>query len=666
MGGDSYKPGLPSSMSAAPPPIEAGEAWKIRRVIRRLRNWSMAGKVALPILTAGICNSVVLQMSSSLVAVAHGVGALGSVGYAFLVVTGRTRVAATWLCGLLLLHELLILFFAAFFARTAEFDEVARLTYLIHDAIGHAAVGSMLGSQRLPRLHVATVLVIATALRAVTCWLGYLGTSEELRDSWLPVLFPYTAGARVLGCLVAKGTSNLFFCGPVADVLEDGLLKAEAGATGGKLEAPSGKRLGNGVVDTRAYASSQTGSSSSFTSATSTTTTITNSGSGGSRGRRIRFSGLEELEADALAQREQRTHALDHLVRGTVDELRQPGSTLAVTGAAGAGAPHHPPAPSDTVGGGGGGGGGIEAATGALLARAFDGGGLAPLMQARRVRSSELQLELETIGSGSFGVVHRATWVRETAPPQLVAAKLMHRHRIRPAELEAFKRTVELELQLRPHRNVCRLLCWACCAESARLLVALEHCPGGTLAAALESGEAATWLPRLKLRIARELCDGLAFLHGHEPPIVHRDLKPANVLFDGSRHAKICDLGACRLDDQSSIMSSSVGTPLFRAPEQLAHGRYGCAVDVWAAGCVFTCLALATRLPYPAADVDDALLGRVARGEARPAVPCESPLLAAVEACARFEAEARPTAAQLLAHELPSCQPPRLELLGVG
>eukprot|EP00316_Scyphosphaera_apsteinii_P019454 CAMPEP_0119320802 /NCGR_PEP_ID=MMETSP1333-20130426/53506_1 /TAXON_ID=418940 /ORGANISM="Scyphosphaera apsteinii, Strain RCC1455" /LENGTH=52 /DNA_ID=CAMNT_0007327603 /DNA_START=5 /DNA_END=160 /DNA_ORIENTATION=+ len=49
-------------------------------------------------------------------------------------------------------------------------------------------------------------------------------------------------------------------------------------------------------------------------------------------------------------------------------------------------------------------------------------------------------------------------------------------------EPSKLKRALEIELSLRPHPNVCRLLCWAYGPPTMQLLLAFEHCEGGSLA----------------------------------------------------------------------------------------------------------------------------------------------------------------------------------------
>ncbi|MEZ6124580.1 MAG: serine/threonine-protein kinase [Planctomycetaceae bacterium] len=75
---------------------------------------------------------------------------------------------------------------------------------------------------------------------------------------------------------------------------------------------------------------------------------------------------------------------------------------------------------------------------------------------------------------------------------------------------------------------------------------------------------------------------GLSFLH--DRGIVHRDLKPANVFRDHSL-VKVGDVGLSKYISESrrSAQTQSVGTVYYMAPE-VARGRYGREVDVYALG----------------------------------------------------------------------------------
>lgn len=71
---------------------------------------------------------------------------------------------------------------------------------------------------------------------------------------------------------------------------------------------------------------------------------------------------------------------------------------------------------------------------------------------------------------------------------------------------------------------------------------------------------------RLQLRLALEVAEGLACLHGKH--ITHRDLKPSNVLLTADLHAQIADFGlAVRFGMEET---PSVGTMRYMAPVRVA------------------------------------------------------------------------------------------------
>lgn len=99
--------------------------------------------------------------------------------------------------------------------------------------------------------------------------------------------------------------------------------------------------------------------------------------------------------------------------------------------------------------------------------------------------------------------------------------------------------------------------------------------------------------------LALQLLRGLAFLHDSSY-IIHRDIKLSNLLYDNRGQLKIADFGLARLFPARSnqpLMTPTVVTLWYRAVELLLGAAdYGCAIDVWAAGCVMGELLLGEPL----------------------------------------------------------------------
>ncbi|XP_060176090.1 probable serine/threonine-protein kinase WNK4 isoform X1 [Lycium barbarum] len=83
---------------------------------------------------------------------------------------------------------------------------------------------------------------------------------------------------------------------------------------------------------------------------------------------------------------------------------------------------------------------------------------------------------------------------------------------------------------------------------------------------------------------ARQILEGLVYLHEHDPPVIHRDLKCDNIFVNGHLgQVKIGDLGLAAILRGSHRAHSVIGTPEFMAPE-LYDENYNELVDVYSFG----------------------------------------------------------------------------------
>ncbi|XP_047323794.1 probable serine/threonine-protein kinase WNK4 [Impatiens glandulifera] len=83
---------------------------------------------------------------------------------------------------------------------------------------------------------------------------------------------------------------------------------------------------------------------------------------------------------------------------------------------------------------------------------------------------------------------------------------------------------------------------------------------------------------------ARQILDGLVYLHDHDPPVIHRDLKCDNIFVNGHLgQVKLGDFGLAAILRSSHTAHSVIGTPEFMAPE-LYDESYNELVDVYSFG----------------------------------------------------------------------------------
>lgn len=124
-----------------------------------------------------------------------------------------------------------------------------------------------------------------------------------------------------------------------------------------------------------------------------------------------------------------------------------------------------------------------------------------------------------------------------------------------------------------------------------RPYLAMEYCPGETLAERLQNGSKLD--PKSAAALLLKLCS--ATRAAHDSGIIHRDIKPGNIIFDTQDQPKLVDFGLAERQGGNDLTHTQaiLGTPAYMAPEQ---GRgdtkfVGPTADIYSLGVVlYECL----------------------------------------------------------------------------
>jgi serine/threonine-protein kinase len=157
--------------------------------------------------------------------------------------------------------------------------------------------------------------------------------------------------------------------------------------------------------------------------------------------------------------------------------------------------------------------------------------------------------------------------------------------------------------------------------------------------------------PKAAAALAADVAEAL--YHAHQRGIVHRDVKPGNILVERlTGRARLIDFGiAHSLEAASHDLTrtgTSLGTPRYMAPEQLAADPIGPRTDLWGLGVVLY-QALSGRVPF---DGTTPLLIATQQQAGAPPLDVDPALAAIVSRCLSVAIEDRPLHAGAVAEAL--------------
>jgi len=184
---------------------------------------------------------------------------------------------------------------------------------------------------------------------------------------------------------------------------------------------------------------------------------------------------------------------------------------------------------------------------------------------------------LELIGRGAMGVVYKALDVNLD---RTVAIKVMSAEvRNDPDFVERFRQEARVQAALN-HPNVALLFDYF--VHDGAPVAVMEFIEGESLEELIRRRGA---LPaREAIPIFKQALRGVAA--AHRAGIIHRDLKPANLMLTKDGIVKVMDFGIAKRQGVTGAtkVSTSIGSPLYMAPEQILGRAVDCRTDVYGLG----------------------------------------------------------------------------------
>lgn len=265
-----------------------------------------------------------------------------------------------------------------------------------------------------------------------------------------------------------------------------------------------------------------------------------------------------------------------------------------------------------------------------------------------QIAAQELSFE-STLGAGASCTVYMGKY--RYSP---VAIKVMRKDRVTSEMEKEFEREVSAMIRLR-HPNL--VLFMGACAQP-QLCIVSEFCAGGTLFTLLHEKKSIKITMQQRVKMCKDIAQGMAYLHENKPPIIHRDLKSLNLLLSEPVSSsndpilvKITDFGVSRIYESDAVMTGQRGTCHWMAPEVLACQPYSLKADVFSYGIVLWEI-MTRETPYKHLNPVMIPYHVLHQGERPDTSKCDSScppeIVTLMERCWQTDAESRPSFVQIL------------------
>jgi serine/threonine protein kinase len=184
---------------------------------------------------------------------------------------------------------------------------------------------------------------------------------------------------------------------------------------------------------------------------------------------------------------------------------------------------------------------------------------------------------LELVGRGAMGVVYKAL---DENLDRTVAVKVMSAEaRNDPDFVERFRLEARVQAALN-HPNVALLFDYF--VHDGAPVAVMEFIDGESLEQLIRRRGAIA--AHEAIPVFKQALRGVAA--AHRAGIVHRDLKPGNLMVAGNGIVKVMDFGIAKRQGVTGAtkVSTSIGSPLYMAPEQILGRAVDCRTDIYALG----------------------------------------------------------------------------------